>query len=136
MNRTVILTTIVILSTQASASPISPKNISKELQVTLKKIDSLHGYGSITHMYGLEFYIAFIESILCNQMSSEKDLQNAYDIAEAICSRYAYRDGSYRSRIYSKAQQAILTSLTQYAKGKIFLTKLVKSCPVITELLS
>ena len=134
MIRMLSLFSILTLSSHLLATPPSQDQLLRQLDSTLTKIDSLDGHGPISHLYGLEKYLNFLEKTLANENIKPNALCNAYSIAEKICSRYSYRDGSYRSRVYAQAQQSLCKLLNSTSEGTHLLKKLTQKYPVIAAL--
>lgn len=103
----------------ATQSPIF-----EQLDQVLRSIDSLEGYGPVEEAYGLEPYLSLIHHISGLSEPSIEETKLAEDILSKIFSRYAYRDGSHRSRIYAQVQQKALTSLKATPTGQAILDRI------------
>jgi hypothetical protein len=133
MNRMFLLSLGILLTLPLHAT-LPKTNLLTRLESTLKNIDTLKGYGPISNLYGLEGYMQFVEEVMNGKQSSPEALRQAYGIAEKLFSRYAYRDGSYRSRIYAQAQQQLYTILNSSHQGKLLLKELTEQHPLIAAL--
>ena len=134
MIRMIFLSIMLTFSAHLLATLTYKDQLLRQLETTLTKIDSLEGHGAISHLYGLEKYLNFIEKTLANKNNKPEALSCVYSIAEKICSRYSYRDGSYRSRVYAHAQQSLCKLLNSSGAGTQLLKKLTQKYPVIAAL--
>ena len=103
----------------------------EDLSHTLERIDMLKGYGPVVDsridiltQYG-------VEEILSQSQVSTQECMYVYAFAAQLLSRYAYSDGSYRSRIYAQAQQRLISLLMASDYGKALLEVLAQDFPVI-----
>ena len=131
-----IVSIVLGLSQHLLSTPPHKDLLLSQLETTLTRIDTLQGHGPISHLYGLEKYLTSLEKILARKNSKPVALNRAYTIAEKICSRYSYRDGSYRSRVYAQAQQSLFKLLNSSSEGTHILKKLTQQYPLIAELQS
>jgi hypothetical protein len=70
--------------------------------------------------------------ILCEQNDLSEDERSLLAaLVKKLFSRWAYKDGSYRSRIYGKAQQKALALLQSSEPGTLILAKLSEEFPII-----
>ena len=94
---------------------------------TLKKIDTLQGYGPPATLLGLEEHLAYVKEALLRESLTSEEYRRLIYIIEKLLSRYAYRDGSQRSRIYARAQQELIKMLKTTERGLLIQAELQKS---------
>lgn len=125
-----LLIPLLAISTSISTE-IRNEELLQQLEETLKEIDTLEGYGSYRALNGLEYYLDHMQ-MLCEQNDLSQDEGSLLEaLVTKLFSRYAYKDGSYRSRIYGKAQQKAHALLQSSERGKLILTKLSDELPLI-----
>ena len=106
----------------------------EHLTATLCKIDGLESYGPVIdgeEQHDLHEYLAYIHTVLCKEQIPGYKLTGVYAIAASIFSRYAYSNGSQRSRVYAQAQQQLITLLSKTHYGQAVLSVLAQEYPVI-----
>ncbi len=94
---------------------------------TLKKIDALQGYGPSATLLGLEEHLAYVKEALLKESLTSQEYRRVLYITEKLLLRYAYRDGSQRSRIYARAQCELINLLKTTERGLLIQAELGKS---------
>lgn len=108
-----------------------PKMVLQQLDHTLELIDALEGYGPHESLEGLELYLQVLQDTLSKEGPDDDEKDLLEGILSKLFSRYAYRDGSYRSRIYAEAQKRAITLLCESPLGKELLEKHAEERPFI-----
>lgn len=103
----------------------------QQLDGTLEQIDSLEEYGPPATLKGLEAYLEVVATYRAKPSLSYEEASLLEGILERLFSRYAYRDGSQRSRIYAEAQRRVITLLDATPLGKELLRQQARQSPLM-----
>jgi hypothetical protein len=130
----VIFSPLFLLCYLTIFSQTLPEGFLTQLDAILEKIDDIEGYGPHESLHGLEPYLFEFESI-CAQQDQDSDDKHALEqISTRLFSRYVYRNGSHRSRIYAEAQRRVLSGLALCTYGKELIQRLSEADPLIASL--
>ncbi len=122
---------ILFLSISLGISAQDTHFLLQQLDTTLEQIDALEEYGPPSSLKGLECYLRVIDTYRMKTFLSAGESALLEGILERLFSRYAYRDGSQRSRIYAEAHRRVITLLDTTDLGKELLRKYAAQSPLV-----
>lgn len=134
MHVPLILLPLFLLFCPTISSHTLPDEFLAQLDVLLEKIDGVEEYGPHTSLLGLEPYLLELESICAQQHQDSYEMHVLEQIITRLFSRYVYRDGSQRSRIYAEAHRRVLNGLARCPYGRELLHRLSETDPLIASL--
>lgn len=111
---------VLFLSLSLDIGAQKTHSLLEQLDRTLEQIDALEEYGPLSNLKGLENYLGIVDTYCMKTSLSHEEAALLKAILERLFSRYAYRDGSHRSRIYAEAQRRAITLLNTTGLGKSF----------------
>lgn len=122
---------IMCLSLSLTLHAQEAHSLLQQLDSTLEQIDSLKEYGPPATLNGLEYYLEVIAEYRSKRSLTYEEAFLIEGILERIFSRYAYRDGSQRSRIYAEAHRRVITLLDATDLGKELLQQQARQRPLM-----